>query len=248
MSQTGSVTEPFQLKQGAVGHVSGALRDGRPVVVKRMADPSRHDTEVLALRALAGIYPVPELLDVQPGAITMSWISGTRLDQMPVDERLERIRESGALLRRLHTIPAPAGLPGPPDDRAIVARYRALGGPEIGLRDVSSASTAFCHGDWTDANLLSEHGAIAGVVDWERAHRGDPMRELARAAFGSGLKDPRSRLALLEGYGASEADIEEWEPLHAAALWLWFTETGERHLRDGIEPHFYRFRSVGGEA
>src|SRR5690606_12029828 len=104
---------------------------------------------------------------------------------------------------------------------------------------------AFCHGDWTDANLLAEGRTITGVVDWERAHRGDPMRELARAAFGTGLKDPRSRLALLDGYGATEADIAPWEPLHAAALWLWFTETGERHLRDGIEEQFGRFRPVG---
>lgn len=228
--------------------MSGALRDGRRVVIKRMTDPARHDTEVLALRTLAGVLPVPEVVAAESGAITMTWIPGTRLDHLPLDERLDRMRESGALLRRLHRVPAPAGLPGPADDAALVAQYARLGGPEIGVRVVPPSAEVFCHGDWTDANLLSEGGVITGVVDWERAHRGDPMRELARAAFGTGLKDPRSRLALLEGYGATEADIEPWEPIHAAALWLWFTETGERHLRDGIEEQFGRFRPVGGSA
>ncbi|WP_179750097.1 hypothetical protein [Microlunatus parietis] len=61
---------------------------GRRVVEKRMADPDRHGTEVVALRALADAdLPVPELVEVKPGSILMTYLPGERLDSTTADER-----------------------------------------------------------------------------------------------------------------------------------------------------------------
>lgn len=84
----------------------------------------------------------------------------------------------------------------------------------------------FCHGDWGDGNLLAEQGRITGVVDWERAHLGDPVRELSRAAWGAARKDPRSFDVIVAGYGTAPEQVRAWTPIHAAELWLWFAEVG----------------------
>jgi aminoglycoside phosphotransferase (APT) family kinase protein len=84
----------------------------------------------------------------------------------------------------------------------------------------------FYHGDWTAGNLLAVGADITAVIDWEAAHVGDPLRELSRAAWGSSLDDERSVTALVDGYGADAAAVRAWFPIHAAALWLWFTQAG----------------------
>lgn len=215
------------MRQGAVGTVRPVERDGRRLVEKRLSDPARHDTEVRALRALAGSpLPVPEVVEERPGAILMTELPGSRLDDADLHARIEGLRASAALLRRLHAVEIPAGLPPAPDDAAIVARYRAAGGPALPLAIPAAVGTVFCHGDWTDGNLLAVDGRITGVVDWEAAHAGDPLRELSRAAWGAARKDPRSAGALIAGYGADPDAVRAWFPIHAAELWLWFATAG----------------------
>jgi hypothetical protein len=197
------------------------------VVEKRFADPSRGEVEVLALRALADQdLPVPELLEVGPESIVMTLMQGERLDSGDADLRLERLRTSAPVLRRLHARRPPAGLPSGPDDALIVDRYRAAGGPPLPLVIPTTGRPTFCHGDWTDGNLLATGSAITAVLDWEAAHVGDPLRELSRAAWGASLKDVRSIEALVEGDDADPAEVTAWFPLHAAELWLWFAEAG----------------------
>ncbi|WP_347978187.1 phosphotransferase [Microbacterium sp. ProA8] len=223
------------MRQGAVGHVRLVEHLGRPVVEKRMVDPGRHDTEVLALRALASSgMPVPGLVDVRPGAIHMTLMPGDRLDEVEPDERLARLRESAALLRRLHELPAPSGLPVLTDDALLIERYRGAGGPPIPLTIPPATDSAFCHGDWTDGNLLASGGRITAILDWERAHLGDPLRELSRAAWGASRKDPRSFDVMVEGYGADPTAVRAWNALHAAELWLWFSEAGPPEYLDQL--------------
>jgi aminoglycoside phosphotransferase (APT) family kinase protein len=215
------------MRQGAVGHVHLVRHEGRTAVRKRLPDPGRHRTELVALGALAGHgLPVPEVLDVGADSITMTRMPGTRLDEVGADDRLHGLRASGSLLRRLHRVPPPAGLPEAPDDAGIIRRYRAAGGPPLPLTVPRRGDAVFCHGDWTDGNLLAQDGGIAGIVDWEAAHVGDPLRELARAAWGASRKDRRSFDVLVEAYGADPVRVREWVPIHAAELWLWFAEAG----------------------
>lgn len=213
--------------QGAVGQVRPVEVDGQVLVEKRMADPVRHDTEVLALRALTqSELPVPSLVSVEPGSILMTLMPGERLDSLSTDEQLVGLRASGELLRRLHHVTPPPGLPDAPDDASIIRRYRATGGPPVPLRIPPARGPVFCHGDWTAGNLLAVGGEITAVIDWEAAHVGDPLRELSRAAWGASLNDPRFFDAIVEGYGADPVDARAWAPIHAAELWLWFREAG----------------------
>lgn len=221
------------MRQGAVGQVRVVEHDGRSAVEKRFGDPARLAVEVLALRALADQdLPVPELLAVGPASVVMTLMPGERLDSGDDDLRIARLRASGPLLRRLHGHRPPAGLPGRSDDALVVQRYRAAGGPRLPLVVPPAGPVTFCHGDWTDGNLLATSGEVTAVLDWEAAHVGDPLRELSRAAWGASLKDERSVDALVEGYGADPAEVRAWFPVHAAELWLWFVEAGPpEHLR-----------------
>lgn len=117
------------MQQGAVGYVRVTQHHGRPVVEKRFTDPSRQEVEVLALRALADQdLPVPELIEVGSESISMSLMQGERLDSGNADLRLERLRTSATLLRRLHARRPPSGLPPAPDDALIVNGSAPLAG------------------------------------------------------------------------------------------------------------------------
>jgi aminoglycoside phosphotransferase len=215
------------MRQGAVGQVRMTQQHGRTVVEKRFADPSRRAVEVLALRTLADQdLPVPELLEVGPESIVMTLMPGERLDSGDADLRLERLRNSAPVLRRLHARRPPAELPPGPDDALVIERYRAAGGPPLPLVIPPTGAPTFCHGDWTDGNLLATGSGITAVLDWEAAHVGDSLRELSRAAWGASLKDVRSIDTLVEGYDADPAEVRAWFPIHAAELWLWFAEAG----------------------
>lgn len=225
-----------RMLQGAAGAVRLVERDGRTLVEKRVTDARGHDVEVAALRALAdsGRLPVPRLVEVGPGRILMTRMPGDRLDRLDPRERLRGLRASAGLLRRLHGLPVPEGLPGPPDDAEIVRRYRAAGGPPLPLAVPPPTGRAFCHGDWTDGNLLAREGRITGIVDWEKAHVGDPLRELSRAAWGAAGKDPRSFDVLVDAYGADREAARAWSAIHAAELWLWFAEAGPPEYFEGL--------------
>lgn len=224
-----------RILQGAVGQVRLVERDGRTLIEKRMPDRRRHDTEVAALRALHDSdLPVPELIEVEGDAILMTLMPGDRLDAGSEDERIALLSASAPVLRRIHELPVPEGLPGAPDDESIVQRYRDAGGPPLPLVIPSAHEPVFCHGDWTDGNVLAVEGVITGIVDWEAAHVGDPVRELSRAAWGASLKDPRSVDALVDGYGADPELVRAWFPIHAAELWLWFAEAGPPEYLDDL--------------
>lgn len=215
------------MRQGSVGHVRLVRHRGRRLVEKRITDPARHETEVRALRALAGSgLPVPDLVDVRPGSILMTVMPGVRLDEVGADERLRGLGDSAALLRRLHVLRPLPGLGTPPDDALIVQRYLDARGPSLPLTVPRSSGSAFCHGDWTDGNLLACDGVVTAVVDWEAAHVGDPVRELSRAAWAASRKDPRAYDVLIEAYGADPVEVAGWNAIHAAELWLWFAHAG----------------------
>lgn len=215
------------MRQGAVGQVRQVEDQGRSLVEKRMADPVRHQTEVVALRALADSdLPVPELVRVEPGSVLMTLMPGERLDSLDPAAHLDGLRASMALLRRLHELPPPPGLPSTPDDVLIIRRYQEAGGPPLPLHVPPSGRPVFCHGDWTGGNLLAIDGEITAVIDWEAAHAGDPLRELSRVAWSAARKNPPAFAIIIDAYGADLAAARAWSAIHAAELWLWFLEAG----------------------
>lgn len=135
-------------------------------------------------------------------------------------------------------------MPTAPDDALIARRYRDAGGPPLPLVIPPAGRLAFCHGDWTDGNLLALGATITAVLDWEAAHLGDPLRELSRAAWGAARKDPRSFDAVVSGYGADPDSVRAWLPIHAAELWLWFAETGPAEYFEKLTEELLRWPHV----
>ena len=108
LAQPSQITQNDKVLQGAVGQVRSVRWRGRSAVEKRFADPARLAIEVVALRALAEQdLPVPELLLVRADSILMTLMAGDRVDSDSSEQRVERLRASGTLLRGLHSLPVP---------------------------------------------------------------------------------------------------------------------------------------------
>jgi aminoglycoside phosphotransferase (APT) family kinase protein len=118
------------------------------------------------------------------------------------ERRLERARsvmarQCGEILARIHSVDL-AGLPGlpavpagrTPAAAALAAwrdTYDELAEPhpaiEVGLRwlqrhEPATAAAVLVHGDFRNGNLVVGEDGIRAVLDWELAHRGDPLEDL----------------------------------------------------------------------
>ena len=88
----------------------------------------------------------------------------------------------------------------------------------------TSDRLVLCHGDYRTGNFLLRDGAIVGVLDWELAHVGDPVEDLAWAA----LPAFRGRSTLV-GHMLSERD---------------FLESYRRHTGLEVSDDAFRFWTV----
>ena len=160
----------------------------RATVVKHYEGPDaelRLERERLVLAALAGTIPVPPLLGAGEGALTLGFVAGT-----PGQELLDSggaaavLRSCGRVLRRIH---ATTGVLG---------------------------AGTLVHGDFGPNNLLLDPAgyAVTAVVDWEFAHLGEPIEDLAWCEWIVRMHHPDRVGALdafFEGYGASVPDWSE---------------------------------------
>lgn len=113
------------------------------------------------------------------------------------------------------------------------------------------------HGDHRTGNVLyDETGAIRGVLDWEMAHLGDPVEDLAwtcaldwrwgRDDLYGGVIEPEAAIAIWERASGLtfDRDAFHWWSLFAAVkaqgIWL----TGERSFLDG-ETEELRLPMIG---
>jgi tRNA A-37 threonylcarbamoyl transferase component Bud32 len=170
---------------------------GEPTVVKRYLGPDqeeRQGREVWALQALAGRFPVPPLLEHDTGRIVIGYLAG-----VPGQELLERmpvpvLHEVGRAARRLH-------------------------GTDLGeFLDQPGEGSVLVHGDFGPQNmLLDASGHLAALVDWEFAHLGDPIEDLAWAEWIVRTHHPHLADvlgALFDGYGSQPS----WSQRHSAML------------------------------
>jgi aminoglycoside phosphotransferase len=149
--------------------------------------------------------PVPQIVGDEPalGVVLMERVEG-RSDFPAVDHEHEReptarhLMEIAAALHRIDpgTIDAPhLGVPADPTVHAAqriadlevtaaasdAARDPLLAGALDWLRAAAPASdrTALVHSDLGPGNFLAREGRVTAVLDWEVAHFGDPMEDLA---------------------------------------------------------------------
>jgi aminoglycoside phosphotransferase (APT) family kinase protein len=203
-----------------------------------------------ALEAL-GTVPVPGLrwLELDPAVIGMPFYVMDRVDgHVPVqwkpddpiafpDEAARRRvgEEFVDVLAAIHALDWRAtGLPGPRDevahwerllDEAVLVEVPLLREAIAWLRahPASSGRVALVHGDYRIGNfILGADGRIAAIFDWELAHVGDPVEDVALAAIRlyRGRTGDVSGLLPLDEWLAAYADAAG-VPVPAQALRFW---------------------------
>ena len=230
------------------------------------------EAQLIRLAAAAGV-PVPEVvLVLQPEhglgeGFVMQRLPGETLGRRIASaERNALARQCGQALARIHALPL-ADLPPlratqPRAEVAHLRQWHARHGAarpvfQLALRWLDDHAPAdgvatLVHGDFRNGNLMVDlappGGALAGVLDWELAHLGDPMADLgwicvpswrfgqlARPVGGFGTLD-----ALLAGYAdaggqADRARIHWWQVL-GSLRWGVMCESMGHAWRSGAEP------------
>ncbi len=246
------VTSAFDL-QPASGEVRRlVLQQVRGVELTR---PPGVEMEAGLLRAAhaAGV-PVPEVVAAgRPDGLDPGWLVVERLEGEAIPRRILRNDElatartgltgqTAAALATIHSID-PGSVAGLPDadplrdprpfldalheQRPVLelgARWLALDGPTVGDPTV-------VHGDFRMGNFLVDEHGLRGVLDWELAHRGNPVEDIgwlcARAwRFGGpgrvgGFGELDAFLAAYHAAGGRPVDTDEvrWWEVYASVKW-----------------------------
>jgi aminoglycoside phosphotransferase (APT) family kinase protein len=229
-------------------------------------DPAVEAAALVAARA-AGV-PAPRLHDRGEEPPGRAYLLTERLDGETIPRRLLRddayaavrpalARRLGQVLARIHAVD-PRAVPGLPRVDALgqaTGLYREFGEPrpalEIGLRWLAghrppARPDALVHGDFRTGNLVVGRDGLRGVLDWELAHRGDPMQDLGwlcTKAWRFGSASPAggfgSRADLMSGYaegGGTPPDesTQHWWEVYGTVRWaLLCRRQAARYLAGG---------------
>jgi hypothetical protein len=187
------------------GYTNATATDGR-TVVKRFLGPDadvRQHNEVIALTTLAGVLPVPPVVAEVDGEITLG-LAGGRPGQELLEEQPERVLYAvGLLARRLAAV-----------DLSLVAALDAV-----------PTGTVLVHGDFGPQNLLLDPSTVepTALLDWEFAHIGDPVEDVAWAEWIVRTHHPHlapALSALFDGLGGEPPWRVRQESMLEKCRWL----------------------------
>jgi len=204
----GSVTGLQRLTGGASRETWAFDRDGEPLILQReraggIRTGGGMAAEAELVRAAASVgVPVAEVVAAgDDDGLGAPWIVSRRLEGETIPRRILRgdefaearsslTAQCGAALAALHSLD-PDGLTGL-HELDQVTQFRALlddlGEPhpafEIGFRWLeehrpATSGRAVVHGDFRHGNLIVGPDGLRAVLDWELAHVGDPVEDLA---------------------------------------------------------------------
>lgn len=260
---------------GAVARTAGGAE--RRLILLRDPDGSaRHGDVGLQAAAMtaaraAGV-PVPEVYDHGEEALGRGrpYLLTERLDGETIPRRLLRdeayaaarpriAHRLGEVLARIHRVD-PDSVPGLPRVDPLgqaVAIYEEFAEPrpalEIGLRWLAEhrpppSGDRLVHGDFRTGNLIVAEDGLRAVLDWELAHRGDPLQDLGwlcTKAWRFGSANPVGgfgpRADLMAGYAAGggtppDEAAQRWWELYGTVRWaLLCRRQAARYLADS-EP------------
>ncbi|MEU4620523.1 phosphotransferase [Actinoplanes sp. NPDC023801] len=137
-------------------HLRGYSHETRTdgaVVRKRFTGPQaaqRFTTEVSALEALAGLLPVPQIVSAGDGVLQTVHVPGVHGQElMENGHAVEVLRSCATMLRRVQAVDWPGG--------------------------------TLVHGDFGPNNLLLDPDTfeVTAICDWEWAHPGEAIEDLA---------------------------------------------------------------------
>lgn len=194
----------------AHGYTNATASDGR-TVKKRYLGPdadARQHSEVTALTALRGLLPVPPLVSAGPGEITLAFVGG-RPGQELLEERPEDVLYAVGRLAAAVAV-------------VDVSTLTALTGPTEAAG--STGGQVLVHGDFGPQNLLLDEDTLepTALLDWELAHIGDAVDDLAWAEWIVRTHHPHlvaALPALFAGYGSEPAWRVRQEKMLAKCRW-----------------------------
>jgi aminoglycoside phosphotransferase len=183
------------------GYTNRTVGDGA-VVEKTYEGPEaelrlRHERTLLT--RLQGRLPVPPVRGSTAAAPSLGFVAGVPGQELlDAGRPAEVLASCGDLLRRIHNT-AP--------DVLTTGGHRAGG-------DV------LVHGDFGPNNVLLDPGTfeITAVVDWEFAHLGDPVEDLAWCEWIVRMHHPECRHALGHFFRAYGGQVPPWPARRAAML------------------------------
>ena len=179
----------------------------RPLILRRLApeyDPSRALRERDIQNAVAGLgFPAPRVLaaSADPAALDGAFLIMERMPGRPMLE-VQKIGVADVLFRtqlRLHALDAAPLLPaamtfdGLLDQCGRRIEARSIHGLRKALdwltahRPAETSRPVICHGDFHPQNILMEHGAVTGVIDWPNTLVADPAYDVATTRILLGL-------------------------------------------------------------
>ncbi len=181
-------------------YTNRTIGDGATVVkcYQGPGGPARSEREHAVLRALHGRVPVPPVLGSRDGCLTMGFMNGIHGQELLEGGRPDGVlRACGTALRRIHQLDISEiadALPGPADDRQVLV-----------------------HGDYGPNNVLLDPVTleITAVLDWEWAHAGDPIEDLAWCEWIVRMHHPHHAGLLGQFFGAYGGAIPPWQARRA---------------------------------
>ncbi|MET7687882.1 aminoglycoside phosphotransferase family protein [Streptomyces sp. NPDC005483] len=181
------------------GYTNRTLSDGA-VVKKTYEGPDaelRLERERVLLTRLRGRLPVPPLTAADDTTLTLGFMRGTPGQELLDSARAVAVLVScGEVLRRLHDT-EPNGQTAAPHE----------------------ADEVLVHGDFGPHNVLldPESCTVTAVVDWEFAHIGDPVEDLAWCEWIVRMHHPDQRQAVPHFFRAYGGGVPPW-PVRKAAM------------------------------
>jgi aminoglycoside phosphotransferase (APT) family kinase protein len=197
----GPVEDLRQLPGGASKEAWAVLADGRPLIVRRAGVgvihqgtlTLEHEFRVLEAMHAAGVRvpePVAYLGDVDGReAFAMERVEGETIGRRIVrGEHPGLPVQLGEELARIHAVPPLPFLEEIDVLERFLVELDSVGEPhpaiEYGLqwlrgRLADSGDRVFLHGDWRIGNLVVGPDGLVSVLDWEFAHVGDPLDDVA---------------------------------------------------------------------
>jgi aminoglycoside phosphotransferase (APT) family kinase protein len=196
------------------------LTDGRVIGVKQFVLGSSYTTEETALRKLAGIFPVPEILVTLDRVIAYRWIEGVTLDECrrrtpsalgalaaPLGRMLGALAHTRRDTPPLDLTPTFAQL-----DHGLV-QSRLGGSLAETVRRLLEAHRfddpmCFVHGDFSARNVLVARSLdrVVGLLDWEAATTGSVLRDVGSLFRYANRYDAAFRAAFERAHGHLPVD------------------------------------------
>lgn len=206
----------------------------------RISDAAKYDRKMAQFRLMqqAAALDIPMCLPVEFGLCEegvyslQSWIDGEDaegvLRTLSPDEQYTYGLDAGRILRKIHTIPAPADLEDWENRFNRKMDYKIQKYGECPLKYENDQATldyirdnchllknrpqCYQHGDYHVGNMMIDREGRLQIIDFDRDDYGDPWEEFNRIVW-CAQESPRFASGMVDGYFDGPVPLEFWRLL-----------------------------------